>query len=181
MVPLDSSMSQEHTKDAMGIATGKGNFSQKETTSHSSTERSVVASRISGTTRHSSSKVTTSDFQTLSKTLAETNSSQTSSQMIELTSATKTSNREGQDTAISGSNLSVGLSKQGVVLVLGTVLGGILALIGILAIRRFILLHFHRHAGGSVIVRSQPAEEFPNKKERTLPRTAEFSHFSIDT
>ncbi|KAI3092531.1 hypothetical protein CBS147333_10233 [Penicillium roqueforti] len=56
VAPLDSSMSQEHTKDAMGTETGKGNFSQKETTSHSGTERSVVAGRISGTTRHSSSE-----------------------------------------------------------------------------------------------------------------------------
>ena len=174
VAPLNSSMSQEHTKDAMGTETGKENFSQKETTSHFGTERSVVAGRISETTRHSLPEAPTHDFQTLSRTLAEMTSSQT-------TSATKTSNREWQDTAISGSNISVGLSKQGVVLVLSSVLGGIIALIGILSIHRIILRHFHRHAGGSVIVRSQPAADFPDKKERTLPRTAEFSHFSIDT
>lgn len=184
VAPLDPSTSQEHTKDVMGMETGKGNFSQKETTSyrHSGTERSVVAGRINETTRHSLPEVPTHDFQTLSRMLAETTSSHTSSQMIGPTSATKTSNPEWQDTAISGSNISVELSKQGVVLVLSSVLGGILALIGILSIHRIILRHFHRHAGGgSVIVRSQPAADFPDKKERTLPRTAEFSHFSIDT
>jgi hypothetical protein len=101
--------------------------------------------------------------------------------MIGPTPATTTSTREWQDTVISGSNISVGLSKQGVVLVLSSVLGGVLALIGILVIHRFVLLHFNRHAVGSVIVRSQPAADFPEKEERVLPRTAEFSHFSIDT
>jgi len=181
VAPLNSSMSQEHTKDAMGTESGKGNFSQKETTSHFGTERSVVAGRISGKTGHSSSEVPTHDFQTLSRTLAETAGCQTSSQRIGPTSAIQTSNHEWQDTAISGSNISVGLSKQGVVLVLSSVLGGILVLIGILTIHRFILLYFHRHAEGSVIVRSQPAADFPDKKETILPRTAEFSHFSIDT
>jgi hypothetical protein len=181
--PLYPSTSQEHTKDVAGTETGTDEFSQKETTSnrHSGTEPSVVAGRISGTTRHSLSEVPTHDFQTLSRTLAETTSSQPSSQMTGPTSATKTSNREWQDTAISGSRISVGFSKQGVVMLLSSVLGGILALIGILVIHRFILLHFNRHAGGSVIVRSQPAADIPGKKERTLPRTAEFSHFSIDT
>jgi hypothetical protein len=181
VAPLYSSTSQEYTKDAAGTETGKGEFSQKGTTSHFGTEWSIVAGRISGTTRNTSSEGTTHDFQSLSKTLAETTSSPTSSQMIGPTSATKTPNREWQDTAISGSNISVGFSRQGVALVLSSVLGGILALIGIISIHRIILRHFHGHAGGSVIARSQPAADFSDKKERTLPRTAEFSHFSIDT
>jgi hypothetical protein len=181
VAPLYSSTSQEYNKDVAGIETGKGKFSQKGTTSHFGTERSVVPGRTSGTTRKSSSEVTTHDFQTLSKTLAETTSSQTSSQMVGSTSATKTSNREWQDMAISGSNISVGLSRQGVVLVISSVLGGIFALIGIISIHRVILRHLHGHAGGSVIVRSQPAADLSDKNERTLPRTAEFSHFSIDT
>lgn len=183
VAPLDPSTSQEHTKDVIGTETGKGNFSQKGTTSdrHSGTEPSVVTGGIIRTTRHSSSEVPTHDTKALSRTLAETASSQTSSQMIGPTPATTTSTREWHDPAISGSNLSVGLSKQGVVLVLSSVLGGILALIGILVIHRFILLHFNRHAVGSVIVHSQPAADFPEKEERALPRTAEFSHFSIDT
>jgi hypothetical protein len=165
----------------MRTETGNGKFSQKGTTSHFGTERSVVAGRISGTTRHSSSEDPTHDLQTFSKPLGETTSSQTGAQILGPTSAAKTSNGEWQDTAISGSNISVGLSKQGVVLLLSSVLGGILALIGILMIHRFVLYHFNRHARGSVIVRSQPAADFPEKKERILPRTAEFSHFSVDT
>ncbi|KAJ5275480.1 hypothetical protein N7505_004025 [Penicillium chrysogenum] len=104
VAPLDPSTSQEHTKDVMGTETGKGNFSQKGTTSdrHSGTERSVATGGISGTTRRSSSEVTTHDIKTLSRTLAETTSSQTSSQMLGPTSAIKASNREWQDTAISG-------------------------------------------------------------------------------
>jgi hypothetical protein len=68
-----------------------------------------------------------------------------------------------------------------VVLLLSSVLGGILALIGILIIYRFILYHFNRRARGLVIIRSQLAVDFPGKKERILLRTAEFSHFLIDT
>ncbi|CAG7945933.1 unnamed protein product [Penicillium olsonii] len=178
---LDLSMSQEHTKDAMGIENGKGNLSQKETTSNFGTGRSVMADHISETTRHSSSEVTTHDFPTLSQTLAETTSSQSSSQTIGPISATKTSNREWQDAAISGNNISVGFSKQGVALLLSIVLGGILVLIGIFTIHGLILRRLHKHAGGSVTVRSQPAVDFSDKKKRILPRTAEFSHFSIDT
>ncbi|CAG8293043.1 unnamed protein product [Penicillium olsonii] len=181
VAPLDFSLSQEHTKDAMGIETGKGNLSQKETTSNFGTGRSVMAGHFSETTRHSSSEVTTHDFPTLSHTLAETTSSQSSSQTIGPTSATKTSNREWQDTAISGSNISVGFSKQGVALLLSIVLGGILVLIGIFAIHGFILLRLHKQAGGPVAVRPHAAVSFPDKKKRILPRTAEFSHFSIDT
>jgi hypothetical protein len=183
VVTLDSSTSQKHTKDVMGAETDKENLSQKETTSdkHSGIERSVLAGRISDTTRHSSSEVTTQNFQTFSRKLTETTSSQTSSQTTGPRSATKTSNHEWQDTAISGSDISVGLSQQGVVLILSTVLGGILALIVVLILHRFILLHFRRHAGGPAIARSQPAADFLDKKERTLPRTAELSHFSIDT
>jgi hypothetical protein len=183
VMTLDPSTSLEHTKEVMGAENGKGNLSQKETTSnrYSGTERSVVAGRFSETTRHSSSEVNTHNFQTFSRTLTETTSSQTSSQTIGPPSATKTSNHKWQDTAISGSDISVGLSQKGVVLILITVLGGILALIVVLIIHRFILLHFRRHAGGPAIVRSQPAADILDKKERTLPRTAEFSHFSIDT
>jgi hypothetical protein len=79
---LDSSISQEHTKDAMRTGTGNGKFSQKGRTSHFGTERSVVAGRFSVTTRHSSSKVPTHDLQTFSKPLGETTSSQTSSQIL---------------------------------------------------------------------------------------------------
>ncbi|CAG8002533.1 unnamed protein product [Penicillium salamii] len=181
VAPLDFSMSQEHTKDAMGTETGKGNLSQKETTSNFGTGRSVIAGHISETTRHSSSEVTTHDFPTLSQTLAETTSSQSSSQTIGPISVTKTSNREWQDTAISGSNISVGFSKPVVALLLSIVLGGILVLIGVFTIHRLILRRLHKHAGGSVTVRSQPAVNLSDKKKRILPRTAEFSHFSIDT
>jgi hypothetical protein len=181
VAPLDFSMSQEHTKHAMGTEAGKANLSQKETTSNFGTGRSVIAGHISETTIHSSSEVTTHDFPTLSQTLAETTSSQSSSQTIRPPSATKSSSREWQDTAISGSNISVGFSKQGVALLLSIVLGGILVLIGIFTIHGFILRRLHKHAGGSVTVRSQPAVGFSDKKKRILPRTAEFSHFSIDT
>ncbi|CAG8067111.1 unnamed protein product [Penicillium salamii] len=181
VAPLEFSMSQEHTKDAMGTETGKGNLSQKETTSNFGTGRSVIAGHISETTRHSSSEVTTHDYPTLSQTLAETTSSQSSSQTIGPISVTKTSNREWQDTAISGSNISVGFSKPVVALLLSIVLGGILVLIGIFAIHGFILLRLHKQTGGSVTVRSHATVSFPDKKERILPRTAEFSHFSIDT
>ncbi|CAG8107249.1 unnamed protein product, partial [Penicillium salamii] len=181
VAPLEFSMSQEHTKDAIGTESGKRNLSQKETTSNFGTGRSAIASHISETTRHSSSEVPTHDFPTLSQMLAETTISQSSSQTIGSTSATKTSNREWQDTARSGSNISVGLSKKGVALLLSIVLGGSLVLIGIFTIHRFILRRLHKHTGGSATVRSQPAVSFPDKKERILPRTAEFSHFSIDT
>lgn len=89
VAPLYSSTSQEYTKDIAGTETGKGEFSQKGISSHFGTERSVVAGRISSTTRNASSEATTHDFQSLSKTLAETTSSQTSSQIIGPTSATK--------------------------------------------------------------------------------------------
>ncbi|CAG7956397.1 unnamed protein product [Penicillium salamii] len=181
VAPLDYPMSQEHTKDAMGTETGNGNLPQKEVKSNFGTGRAVIAGHISETTRHSSSEVTTYDFPTLSQTLAETTSSQSSSQMTGPISATKTSNREWQDTARSGSNISVGLSKKGVALLLSIVLGGSLVLIAIFTIHRFILRRLHKHTGGSATFRSQPAMSFPHKKERILPRTAEFSHFSIDT
>ncbi|CRL30541.1 unnamed protein product [Penicillium camemberti] len=157
VAPLDFSLSQEHTKDGMGTETGKGNLSQKEMTSNFGTGRSVIAGHISETTRHSSSEVTTHDFPTLSQTLAETTSSQSSSQTIGPISVTKTSYREWQDTAISGSNISVGFSKQGVALLLSIVLGGILVLIGIFAIHGFILLRLHKQTGGSVAVRPHAA------------------------
>ncbi|KAJ5481502.1 hypothetical protein N7475_000314 [Penicillium sp. IBT 31633x] len=178
--PLDLSTSQDHPKGATRTETGNGKLQQKGTTNHFGTERSAVAGGITDITRHSSSEVPTHGIETLSRALTEMTSSQTRSQIIRPTSATKVSTHEWQDTAISGSNISAELSKQGVLLVLSTVLGGVLALVGILN-TSLILLHFNRHARGSVTVRSQPGANFSGKEERKLSRTVEFSHFSIDT
>ncbi|CAG8086335.1 unnamed protein product [Penicillium nalgiovense] len=93
-----------------------------------------------------------------------------------LSQASSDKNREWHDKAIYGSNLSARLSKQGAALILSSVLGGSLALIGVFIIHCFALRHFHRHAAATG---RSPCP--PEKRARPLPRTAEFSHFSIDT
>lgn len=67
------------------------------------------------------------------------------------------------------------------ILILSSILRGILALIGVLVIYRFILLRFYRHTGGSAIVRLRLTRDSLDKKGRMLPRIAEFLYFSIDT
>ncbi|CAG8278127.1 unnamed protein product [Penicillium salamii] len=108
--------------------------------------------------------------------------SQTISPISGPTSATKTSDREWHDTAIYGSNLSARLSKQGTVVILSSVFGGSVALIGVFIIHCFILRYLHRHAVGSTsLLPSQRVVDSPGKRAKVIPRTAEFSHFSNET
>ena len=66
--------------------------------------------------------------------------------MIRPTSATKPSTHEWQDTAIYGSNRLACLSKQGMVVVLSSVLRGSIALIGIFVLYYLILRHLCKRA-----------------------------------
>ncbi|CAG8888916.1 unnamed protein product [Penicillium nalgiovense] len=149
----------------------------------SGTEWSGTAGRIIGTTGHHLSLTPNDESQPLLRTLTGTAAtSQTISPISGPTSATKTSDREWHDTAIYGSNLSARLSKQGTVVILSSVFGGSVALIGVFIIHCFILRYLHRHAVGSTsLLPSQRVVDSPGKRAKVIPRTAEFSHFSNET
>ncbi|CAG8318319.1 unnamed protein product, partial [Penicillium salamii] len=178
---LYQSTSQIHTEASEIRETGQSRVSKGD--GASGTEWSDAASRITGTTRHHLSLTPNDGSQTLSRTLTgTTTTSQTISRISGPTSATKTSDREWHDTAIYGSNLSARLSKQGTVLILSSVFGGSVALIGVFIIHCFILRYLHRHAVGSTsLLPSQRVVDSPEKRAKVIPRTAEFSHFSNDT
>ncbi|CAG7941521.1 unnamed protein product [Penicillium salamii] len=180
VVSLHHSTSQEHTQDSEAGGTGQSRFLQSDRLS--GTQWSGAADRITGTTGHHLSQATSDESQTLSRTLTGTAASSQTIYQTFPTSATKTSDREWHDTAVYGSNLSARVSKQGALLILCSVLGGCLALIGVFIIHCFILRHFHRHAGGSTpILPSQLVVDTPEKSAKILPRTAEVSHFSNNT
>ncbi|CAG8932476.1 unnamed protein product [Penicillium nalgiovense] len=178
---LYHSTSQIHTETSEIRETGQSRVFKSD--GASGTEWSDAASRITGTTGHHLSLTPNDGSQTLSRTLTGTAAtSQTISRISGPTSATKTSDREWHDTAIYGSNLSARLSKQGTVLILSSVFGGSVALIGVFIIHCFILRYLHRHAVGSTsLLPSQRVVDSPEKRAKVIPRTAEFSHFSNDT
>ncbi|CAG8101627.1 unnamed protein product, partial [Penicillium salamii] len=178
---LYQSTSQIHTEASEIRETGQSRVFQSDEAS--GTDRSGTASRITGTTGHHLSLTPNDESQPLLRTLTGTAAlSQTISRISGPTSATKTSDREWHDTAIYGSNLSARLSKQGTVLILSSVFGGSVALIGVFIIHCFILRYLHRHAVGSTsLLPSQRVVDSPEKRAKVIPRTAEFSHFSNDT
>lgn len=110
-----------------------------------------------------------------------TSKPQTNTHVRSCFSATKTSSREQDETVINGTNLSRRLSKQGVELILGTVLGGSLAFVGIVFLHRLVLRSFHKHKKRSNLVTGSLAENESSSKRSglRLPATAEVSHFSI--
>ncbi|KAF2996977.1 hypothetical protein E8E15_000010, partial [Penicillium rubens] len=135
---LYHSTSQIHTEASEIRETGQSRFFQSDEASE--TEWSGTAGRITGTTGHHLSLTPNDGSQPLSRTLTGTAAtSQTISSIPGPTSATKTSDREWHDTAIYGSNLSARLSKQATVLILSSVFGGSVALIGVFIIHCFIL------------------------------------------
>ncbi|CAG8681532.1 unnamed protein product, partial [Penicillium salamii] len=145
---LYHSTSQIHTEASEIRETGQSRVFQSD--GASGTEWSGTAGRITGTAGHHLSLAPSDKCQTLSRTLTGTAAtSQTNSSISGPTSATKTSDHECHDTAIYGSNLSARLSKQGTVLILSSVIGGSVALIGVFIIHCFILRYLHRHAVGS--------------------------------
>ncbi|CAG8362585.1 unnamed protein product, partial [Penicillium salamii] len=145
---LYHSTSQIHTEDSEIRETGQSRAFQSD--GASGTEWSGTAGRITGTAGHHLSLAPSDKCQTLSRTLTGTAAtSQTNSSISGPTSATKTSDHECHDTALYGSNLSARLSKQGTVLILSSVIGGSVALIGVFIIHCFILRYLHRHAVGS--------------------------------
>jgi hypothetical protein len=153
-VPTDYSTSLECAENGTSGETGKRKVSQKETTSDrlSSTEQSDTTGRTSGTTGHSIYKVPTHKSQTMLRTLAETATPQNSPPMVRPTSATKPSKHEWQNTAIYGSNISAWLSKQGMVLILSSALGGSIALIRIFVLHYLIIRHLCKRACRSTSV-----------------------------
>ncbi|CRL31476.1 unnamed protein product [Penicillium camemberti] len=177
---LYHSTSQIHTEASEIRETGQSRVFQSD--GASGTEWSGTTGRITGTAGHHLSLAHSDKSQTLSRTLTGTlASSQTNSSIYGPTSATKTSDHERHDTAIYGSNLSARLSKQGTLLILSSVFGGSVALIGVFIIHCFILRYLHRHAVGSTTLPSQRVVDSPEKRAKVVPRTAEFSHFSNDT
>ncbi|CAG8186245.1 unnamed protein product [Penicillium salamii] len=178
---LYHSTSQIHTEASEIRETGQSRVFQSD--GASGTEWSGTAGRITGTAGHHLSLAPSDKCQTLSRTLTGTAAtSQTNSSISGPTSATKTSDHERHDTAIYGSNLSARLSKQGTLLILSSVFGGSVALIGVFIIHCFILRYLKRHAVGSTsLLRSQRVVDSPEKRAKVIPRTAEFSHFSNDT
>ncbi|KAJ5473946.1 hypothetical protein N7475_003512 [Penicillium sp. IBT 31633x] len=141
---LYDSTSQIHTEASKIRETGQSRVFKSD--GASGTELSGAAGRITGTTRHHLSLTPNGGSQTLSMTLTGTAaSSQTISPISRPTSATKTSDREWHDTAMYGSNISARLPKQGTVLILSSVFGGSVALIG--ACRGFDLSSSHATSG----------------------------------
>ena len=181
--PTDHSTSLEYAENGTSGETGKRKVSQKETTSDrlSGTEQSDTAGRTSGTKGHSIYEVPTHKSQTMPRTLAETATPQNSPPMTRPTSATKPSKHEWQDTAIYGSNISAWLSKQGMVLILSSALGGSIALIGIFVLHYLIIRHLCKRAWRSTSVFQPEAEDSPLKSDKRLAQRAEISHFSMDT
>ncbi|CAG8923330.1 unnamed protein product [Penicillium nalgiovense] len=178
---LYHSTSQIHTEASEIRETGQSRVFKSD--GASGTEWSDAASRITGTTGHHLSLTPNDGSQTLSRTLTGTAAtSQTNLSISGPTSATKTSDHEWHDTALYGSNLSARLSKQGTVLILSSVFGGSVALIGVFIIQCFILRYLQRHAVGSTsLLPSQRVVGSPEKRAKVIPRTAEFSRFSNDT
>ncbi|CAG8118425.1 unnamed protein product [Penicillium nalgiovense] len=177
---LYHSTSQIDTEASETRKTGQSRVFQSD--GASGTEWSGTAGRITGTAGHHLPLAPSDKCQTLTRTLTGTvASSQANSSISESTSATKTSDHEWHDTAIYGSNLSARLSKQGTVLILSSVFGGSVALIGVFIIHCFILRYLHRHAVGSTTLPSQRVVDSPKKRAKVIPRAAGFSHFSNDT
>ncbi|CAG8127594.1 unnamed protein product, partial [Penicillium nalgiovense] len=162
--PLYHSTSQIHTQAPEIRETGQSRVFQSD--GASGTKWSGAAGPITWTTGHHLSLTPNDGSQTLSRTLTGTAaSSQTISRISGPTSATKASDREWHDTAIYGSTLSARLSKQGTVLMLSSVFGGSVALIGVFIIHCFILRYLHRHAVGSTsLLPSKRVVEFPGKR-----------------
>lgn len=181
--PIDDSTSLEHVENVRSGDTGKGKISQKEATSDrlSGTERSDTAGCIDGTTGQSVYKVPTHESQATPTTLTDTSIPQYSSPTIGPTSATKPSIHEQQETAVYGSNLSAWISKQGMVTILSSVVGGSIAFIGIFVLHYLILRHLWKRAWRSTYIVRPEAEESPLKRDKRLAQRAEISHFSIDT
>ena len=93
---------------------------------------------------------------------------------------TKTSSLQWHDTAIIDGSLSKRLSKQGVELILSSVLGGSLAFIGIVFLHRLCLRSLHKHNKRSKLDSRPLAVHDPLSKKPGLRLTgvAEVSHFS---
>jgi hypothetical protein len=134
-----------------------------------------------GARRHEISLGTIHESQTFSSwTLVDiTTNPQTITQAMSSLSPTKTSSQQWHNTAINYGSLSKRLSKQGVELILSSVLGGSLAFIGIVFLHRIVLRSLHEHNERSKLdFRPLAVDDLSSKKSGLrLTGVAEVSHF----